>query len=65
MTHTTILRTIILLAGTITTNHPISMFIGMIASDIMTFVAGKNFIAARKPEPTIGFRIVTTAPTIR
>lgn len=54
MTYATILGTIILFAGTITTNHPISMLIGMIASDIMAFVARENFTAARKTKPTVG-----------
>jgi hypothetical protein len=61
MTDPTILRPIVLLSTTMSTNHAIRPLIVMFLPFIMALVASINLLTTAEAEPTVGFRVVTTA----
>ena len=62
MANPTVLRSIVLLAATKTTDHPIRMLVRMVRVRIMASIAGKHLRAAAETKPAMRFRIVLTMP---
>jgi hypothetical protein len=64
MTNPTILGTVVLLSGTVTTNHAVGPFVMMLLSFIVTFVARVDFLATAESKPSIRLCIVTTTSSL-
>ena len=61
MTDAAVLGPIILLSRTVSANHAVGVFVGMIAVRVVALVAGEDFGTATEAEPAVGFAVVGTA----
>ncbi len=65
MTERTILRAIVLLSTTPSTDHPIGPLIRMILAIIMALITSVYFLTAAEAEPAVALGVMSTSSTLR